>query len=212
MTENRTRYPKFHLFLLFIIIAVLVWSLIKPHRYSSWAAEGIPVVIGLIIVIAIYRKFPLTTLSYIIITILAILEFIGSHYTFSKVPLFDWIKDEYDLKRNNYDRFGHFIKGMAVIIVREIIIRKTQIQKGAWLFLFSFSILMMIAALYEIIEMLSYKIAKGTQIAKGFLGMQGDRWDAEWDMTMALLGTIVFYILFARLHDKLIKRMQKKDD
>lgn len=208
---NNHKYPnKFHLFLLFIVIAVLIWSLIKPLRYSSWAAEGGPILIGLIVVLATYRRFPLTTLSYIIIAILAILEFIGGHYTFAKVPLFDWIKEEFDLKRNDYDRLGHFVKGLAVIIIREIIIRKTQVQKGAWLFLFSFSILMMIAALYEIVEMLSYKIVKGSQMAKGFLGMQGDRWDSQWDMTMALIGAIIGYIVLARLHDKLLMRMRKE--
>ncbi|MRC99865.1 DUF2238 domain-containing protein, partial [Bacillus thuringiensis] len=83
-----------------------------PARYSSWAAEAIPAVLGLIIIIAIYNKFRFTTLSYIIIAILAIIMFIGGHYTYSKVPLFNWIQDVFDLKRNHYDRFGHLIKGL----------------------------------------------------------------------------------------------------
>ena len=209
MTQNKPITKKFHVFLLLIVIVVLIWSLIKPLSYSSWAADGGPYVIGLIIVIAAYHRFQFTTLSYIIITILAIIEFIGAHYTFSKVPLFDWIKDWFDLKRNHYDRFGHFMIGGAVIIVREIIIRKTKVQKGAWLFLFSFSFIMMFSALYEIIEMLSFKVAKGSKMAKDFLGMQGDRWDAEWDMTMALIGSILSYIIFARLHNKLLAKVRK---
>lgn len=209
MAQNKLIVKKFHLFLLLIVVIVLIWSLIKPLSYSSWAADGGPIFICLIIVIATYHRFRFTTLSYIIIAILVIIEFIGAHYTFAKVPLFDWIKDKFDLKRNDYDRFGHLMKGMAIIIVREIIVRKTQIQKGAWLFFFSFTTIMMIASLYEIVEMLSYKIAKGTQVAKGFLGMQGDRWDAEWDMTMALIGSLLSYIIFVRLHNKLLAKIRK---
>lgn len=209
MSPQKTIIKKSHVFLLIIVVVVFIWSLIKPLSYSSWAADGVPYLIGLIIVIAIYHQFQFTTLSYIIITILAIIEFIGAHYTFSKVPLFDWIKDVFDLKRNHYDRFGHFMIGVAVIIVREIIIRKTKVQKGSWLFLFSFSFIMMFAALYEIIEMLSFKAAKGSKMAKDFLGMQGDRWDAEWDMTMALIGSILSYIILVRLHNKLLAKVQK---
>lgn len=209
MVPNKLIIKKSHLFLLLIVVVVFIWSLIKPLSYSSWAADGGPIFICLIIVLATYHRFQFTTLSYIIIAILLILEFIGAHYTFAKVPLFDWIKDKFDLKRNDYDRFGHLMKGMAIIIVIEIIVRKTQIQKGAWLFFFSFSIIMMIASLYEIVEMLSFKVVKGTQMAKSFLGMQGDRWDGDWDMTMALIGSIPSYIIFVRLHNKLLAKIQK---
>ncbi|EJR74367.1 hypothetical protein IK7_05593 [Bacillus cereus VD156] len=106
----RDKSKMIHLFLLLIVTTVFIWSVIKPARYSTWAAEAIPAVLGLIFIIAIYNKFRFTTLSYIIIAILAIIMFIGGHYTYSKVPLFNWIKDAFDLNRNHYDRFGHLIK------------------------------------------------------------------------------------------------------
>ncbi|MGQ4706168.1 DUF2238 domain-containing protein [Bacillus thuringiensis] len=202
----RDKSKMIHLFLLLIVTTVFIWSVIKPARYSSWAAEAIPAVLGLIIIIAIYNKFRFTTLSYIIIAILAIIMFIGGHYTYSKVPLFNWIKDVFDLNRNHYDRFGHLIKGLVTIVIREILLRKTQLTEGTWLVTISISISLAIAALYEIIEWLAFKIAKGGKAAKDFLGMQGDIWDAQWDMSLALVGSILALLTLSTLHNRLLKK------
>ncbi|EOO04761.1 hypothetical protein IAW_05965 [Bacillus cereus str. Schrouff] len=202
----RDKSKMIHLFLLLIVTTVFIWSVIKPARYSSWAAEAIPAVLGLIIIIAIYNKFRFTTLSYIIIAILAIIMFIGGHYTYSKVPLFNWIKDVFDLNRNHYDRFGHLIKGLVTIVIREILLRKTQLTEGPWLVTISISISLAIAALYEIIEWLAFKIAKGGKAAKDFLGMQGDIWDAQWDMLLALVGSILALLTLSTLHNRLLKK------
>ncbi|PLS18208.1 hypothetical protein CVD28_07920 [Bacillus sp. M6-12] len=115
------------------VAAVFIWSVIKPAGYLTWALEITPAVVGLIIIIATYNRFRLTTLSYIIIAILAIIMFVGGHYTYSKVPLFDWVKDYFNLDRNHYDRFGHFLKGLFVIFIREVLLRRTPLTKGAWL-------------------------------------------------------------------------------
>lgn len=201
----RDKSKMIHLFLLLIVTAVFIWSVIKPARYSTWAAEAIPAVLGLIIIIAIYNKFRFTTLSYIIIAILAIIMFVGGHYTYSKVPFFNWIKDVFDLNRNHYDRFGHSIKGMFIIVIREILLRKTQLTKGPWLVTISISISLAIAALYEIIEWLAFKITKGGTAAKDFLGTQGDMWDAQWDMSLALVGSILALLTLSTLHNRLLK-------
>ncbi|MBJ8055761.1 DUF2238 domain-containing protein [Bacillus cereus] len=202
----RDKSKMIHLFLLLIVTAVFIWSVIKPARYSTWAAEAIPAVLGLIILIATYNKFRLTTLSYIIIAILAIIMFIGGHYTYSKVPLFNWIKDVFDLNRNHYDRFGHLIKGLFAIVIREILLRKTQLTEGPWLVTISISISLAIAALYEIIEWITFKITKEGTAAKDFLGMQGDIWDAQWDMSLAFVGSILGLLTLSTLHNRLLKR------
>lgn len=194
-----------HLFLLLVVTAVFIWSVIKSARYSTWAAEAIPAILGLIIIIATYNKFRLTTLSYIIIAILAIIMFVGGHYTYSKVPLLNWLKDVFDLNRNHYDRFGHLIKGLFTIVIREILLRKTQLTKGSWLVTISISISLAIAALYEIIEWLAFKITKGGTAAKDFLGTQGDMWDAQWDMSLALVGSILALLILSTLHNRLLK-------
>ncbi|WP_374058676.1 DUF2238 domain-containing protein [Bacillus sp. SRB1LM] len=195
-----------HLFLLLVVITVFIWSVINPAKYSTWAAEAIPAIFGLFIVIAMYNKFRLTTLSYAIITALSIIMFIGGHYTYSEVPLFNWIQDVFELKRNHYDRFGHLIKDLFIIVIREILLRKTQLTEGPWLVTISISISLAIAALYEIIEWLAFKIAKGGKGAKDFLGMQGDIWDAQWDMSLALVGSILALLTLSTLHNRLLKK------
>ncbi|MBC6972133.1 DUF2238 domain-containing protein [Bacillus sp. Xin] len=202
----RDKNKMIHLFLLLVVTAVFIWSVIKPARYSTWAAEAIPAVLGLIIIIAMYNKFRFTTLSYIIIAILAIIMFVGGHYTYSKVPFFNWIKDVFDLNRNHYDRFGHLIKGLFTIVIREILLRKTQLTKGSWLVTISISISLAIAALYEIIEWIAFKITKGGTAAKDFLGTQGDVWDAQWDMSLALVGSILALLTLSTLHNGLLKK------
>jgi putative membrane protein len=197
---------KVHLFLLLVVTAVFIWSAIKPASYLTWLLEVAPAVVGLIIVIAMYNKFRFTTLSYVIIAILAISMFIGGHYIYSKVPLFDWIKDAYDLKRNHYDRFGHLLKGLFAIVLREILLRKTPLTKGPWLFTIVISISLAIAALYEIIEWLVSKISKGGEASKDFLGIQGDIWDTQWDMLCCLIGSIVALLIFSKLHNRLLKK------
>ncbi|PZX05623.1 putative membrane protein [Psychrobacillus insolitus] len=203
------KISKVHIALLLVVTIIFIWSVIKPVSYLDWLAEVSPGVVILIIVIATYNKFRFTTLSYFIIAILSILTFIGGHYTYSEVPFFNWIQDEFDLQRNNYDRFGHFLKGLSAILIRELLLRKTQLTRGAWLFGITVSIVLAVAALYEIIEWASTKINGGEEATKDFLGMQGDQWDAQWDMTLALIGSILALLLFSKLHDKLLRESGK---
>lgn len=180
--------------------------MIKPLDYLDWLAEVSPGVVIITILVLTYKKFRFTTLSYVIISFLCILTFIGGHYTYSEVPLFNWIKDEFDLKRNNYDRMGHFFKGFSAIVVRELLLRLTPLSKGAWLFGITTSIVLSIAALYEIIEWLSTKISKGGKASKDFVGMQGDQWDAQWDMALAFIGCVIALLILSKWHNKLLKK------
>lgn len=202
---HTSKHLKTHLTLLAIVTIVFIWSVIKPATYLDWLAEVSPAVVILSIVIATYNKFRFTTLSYCIIALLSILTFIGGHYTYSEVPLFNWIKEEFNLNRNNYDRFGHFLIGLSAIVIRELLLAFTPLTKSAWLSGITISIVLAIAALYEIIEWLSTKISKGGKISKDFLGMQGDKWDAQWDMSLAFVGAILALVIFSKIHDTLLK-------
>jgi putative membrane protein len=201
---------KLHFSLLVVVIVVFIWSFIKPAVFWTWVAEASPSVVALIIIIFTYKKFRLTSLSYWIIAILSILTFIGGHYTYAEVPLFNWIKDEYNLQRNHYDRFGHFLKGYSAIVVREILVRNTPLTKGSWLFAISTSIVMAIAALYEIVEWLSTKLPYAKKATEDFLGMQGDEWDAQWDMSFALIGAILALLTLSKLHNHQLKKLNNK--
>lgn len=120
---NNGQHFKIHLTLLAIVLIVFTWSVIKPSSYLDWLAEVSPGVVAIIVVVCIYHKFRFTTFSYIIIALLSILTFIGGHYTYSEVPLFNWLKEEFHFQRNHYDRFGHFLKGLLAIVIREILLK-----------------------------------------------------------------------------------------
>jgi putative membrane protein len=186
------RGSSIHFFLLFIVTLVLIWSLIKPEEgYMVLLMEVFPSVLVLIFLISRYNQFRLTNVSYCLITLLVILTFIGGHYSYSKVPLFTWIKDYFDLQRNHYDRFGHFLKGAMVIVIIEILLRKTVLLKSKTTNFIALCITLAIGAFYEIIEWASTKIGKEGKATKDFLGMQGDIWDAQWDMAFLLVGSIL---------------------
>ncbi|MCZ0755138.1 DUF2238 domain-containing protein [Anoxybacillus sp. J5B_2022] len=203
-------YSKTHLFLFLTVITVLIWSAVKPASYLTWVLEVSPAVVGLIVVIATYHRFRLTTLSYVIIAILAISMFIGGHYIYSKVPLFNWMKETFHWQRNHYDRFGHLLKGLFAIVLREILLRKTPLTKGGWLVTIVISMSLAIAALYEIIEWLVGAAAKQIKAVKDFLGTQGDPWDTQWDMLFCFIGSVITLLIFSKLHDKLLKNVYQQ--
>ncbi|PEQ88565.1 hypothetical protein CN481_19375 [Bacillus sp. AFS006103] len=185
---------------------VLIWSLIKPEEgYRVLLMETLPSVVVLIFLISTYNRFRLTTISYVIITLLVILTFIGGHYSYSRVPLFTWIKDYFDLQRNHYDRFGHFLKGLMVIVIIEILLRKTVLLKSKTTNFIALCITLAIGALYEIIEWASTKIGKEGRATKDFLGMQGDIWDSQKDMALLLVGSILSLFFTKILYKKLEK-------
>jgi putative membrane protein len=200
----RKKGSSIHYFLLAVVMLVLIWSAIKPEEgYLVLLMEISPSLIVLIFLIASYKQFRFTTISYVIISLLVILTFIGGHYSYSKVPLFSWIKDYFDLKRNNYDRFGHFLKGTMVIVIIEILLRKTALLKSKTTTLIALCITLSIGAFYEIIEWASTKIGKEGKATKDFLGMQGDIWDAQWDMALLLVGSILSLFLTRILYKEL---------
>lgn len=196
---SRKKGSSIHFFLLFVVMLVIIWALIKPEEgYKVLLMEVLPSVLVLVFLISRYNQFRLTTVSYVIITLLIILTFIGGHYSYSKVPLFTWIKDYFDLQRNHYDRFGHFLKGLMVIVIIEILLRKTVLLKSKTTNFIALCITLAIGAFYEIIEWASTKIGKEGKATKEFLGMQGDIWDAQWDMSLLLVGSILS-LIFTRI-------------
>lgn len=204
----------FFISLLTIFGVVFVWSAIKPHDFFTWLLEVMPVIIALPILFFTYQKFPLTRLLYILILIHAIILMIGGHYTYALVPIndlpvFSWLKETFDLDRNYYDRIGHFAQGFVpAIIAREILIRNSVVEAGAWLFFVVCCICLSISVCYELIEWW-VAVAAGAA-SEDFLGAQGDVWDAQWDMLMALIGAISAQILLKNMHDKQLLNLQSQ--
>src|SRR3569833_4472671 len=102
----------YHLTLLISYLAVVVASAIKPWLLRVWPLEMTPVLIAVVILIWTYKRFTFTDLTYIMLWLGGISVAGGAHFTYEQMPLFDWIRDVLHLARNDYDRFGHVVKGI----------------------------------------------------------------------------------------------------
>ena len=196
---------KLHLSLLTAISFVFCWSLINCADLFTWCLEAFPVVIAAVVILFFYRMIRLTNICYVLIAIHAVILLIGAHYTYAEVPLFNWLRDTFELSRNHYDRLGHFFQGFApAIVIREILMLATPLKKGKWLSFIIVCICLAISACYEMLEWAVAEIT--TTGAETFLGTQGDVWDSQKDMAWCLIGAIVSLILLSKLHDKQLKK------
>ena len=191
---------------LVVFFSVFIWSAINPKDVAIWGLEVSPAVIGLILIIWTYKKFPLTELLYSLILIHCVILMIGGHYTYAEVPLFDHIKPLFGFERNNYDKIGHFMQGfMPAILAREILIRLEVVNQKSWLNIIIVSICLAFSAFYELIE---WFVAEVSQTgAEAFLGTQGYVWDTQSDMGFALLGAIIALLILSRDHDRHLERL-----
>jgi len=193
------------LFLCAAILVVFVWSVIGCHDLFTWSLEVSPGVIGIAALAVTYRRFRFTNLVYTLIALHAIILFIGGHYTYAEMPLFNHLRDSFHLSRNYYDRLGHFAQGFVpAMIVREFLLRKTSLRRGKLLSFLVLCVCMAISAWYELFEFAAARIT-GTA-ADAFLGSQGDPWDTQWDMTFCFIGATCALLLLSRWHDRLLAR------
>jgi putative membrane protein len=186
--------------LLMVVLALLI-SGIRPHDRATWWLEVAPVLIALAVLVPTWRRFPLTPLVCWLIAIHALILIVGGHYTYARVPLGFWVQDIFDLARNHYDRLGHFAQGFVpAILVREILLRLTPLERGGWLFLIVTCVCLAVSAFYEFIEWWVALLAGAG--AEDFLGTQGDVWDTQWDMFLAMLGAITAQLVLRGVHDR----------
>ena len=196
-----------HLALLLTVIAVILWSAWRPHDRFTWWLEVTPGLVGLVLLLATYRRFRFTTLCYTLIALHICVLCVGGHYTYARVPLFDWLRPLFSWQRNNYDRLGHFMQGFVpAIIAREVIIRFGILARKNWLPFLVVSICLAISALYELIEWWTALLSGGA--ANDFLGSQGDVWDTQADMCVALVGATCAVILLSTVHNRAIRKLE----
>jgi putative membrane protein len=197
-----------HLALLLTVIAVILWSGWRPHDRFTWWLEVTPGLVGLVLLLATYRRFRFTTLCYTLIALHICVLCVGGHYTYARVPLFDWLRPLFAWQRNNYDRLGHFMQGFVpAIIAREVIIRFGVLARKNWLPFLVVSICLAISALYELIEWWTALLSGGA--ANDFLGSQGDVWDTLSDMCVALVGAIAALIVLSAVHNRAIAKLER---
>jgi putative membrane protein len=191
-----------------IVLAVLLWSGIHPHDRFTWWLEVAPVLIGLPIVVLTARRFPLTPLVQVLLALHAIILMVGGKYTYAEVPAGFWVRDALGLARNHYDRLGHFAQGFVpAMVAREILWRRSPLRGSRWLPFIVICICLAISATYEFVEWLA-AILTG-EGATAFLGTQGDVWDTQWDMFLALCGAVTALLLLSRLHDSQLREVTK---
>ncbi|MCB9896245.1 MAG: DUF2238 domain-containing protein [Planctomycetes bacterium] len=202
MTAKRSPEPAI---LLVLTLVALIVSGNGPKDRATWVMEALPVMLIAPLLVLTYKRFPLTPLLYRLIFVHACILMLGGHYTYAEVPLGFWVRDALGLGRNHYDRLGHLAQGFVpAIAAREVLLRKSPLKPGVWLFVICVSIPLAFSAFYEMIEWWT-AVAMG-QGADAFLGTQGDQWDTQWDMFLCMIGAITALLTLSRLHTNQIAR------
>ena len=193
---------------LVLIVLILMFSLLVSNDRFTWILEVFPILIGLPVIVLTYKRFKLTNFVYGLLIIQSVVLAVGGIYTYAEVPLGFWMQDWFGFSRNHYDRIGHLAQGFfPAILVREILLRLSPLRRGKLLVFIVISICLAISAFYELIEF-GYTITIG-ESAESFLGSQGDIWDAQWDMSFALIGSILSLILLQRVHNWFLAKVKK---
>ncbi len=193
--------------LLVLVAAALVVSGIQPHDRATWVLEVLPVAIGVPLLVVLHPRFRFTPLAYRLVFLHALILMLGGHYTYARVPLGFWVQDLLDLSRNHYDRLGHLAQGFVpAVLAREVLLRRSPLRPGKWLFFLVSSVCLALSACYEFLEWWAALI--GGEGAEAFLGTQGDVWDTQWDMFLALIGAVSAQLLLSRAHDRQLRELE----
>lgn len=208
---EKERAVKYHFLLLAFLLGFMVWSFVGCYDLLTWFMEAAPVIIALPILIFTYKKFPLTNLLYSFVVFFSIILLTGAHYTYSREPIFNWIRDTFELSRNHFDRFGHFFQGVIpALAIREMFIRQKVMNSRKWQFFVILCVSLAVSASYELVEWISAELNEEASLA--FLGSQGDNWDAQKDMGLCLLGALCTLLFLPKIHDKQIARIISVSD
>jgi putative membrane protein len=187
------------------VLAALIVSGIQPYDRATWWMEVAPVLIAAPILVITHRRYPLTPLLYALIFVHALVLILGGAHSYARVPLGFWLQDLLALERNPYDRIGHFMQGFVpAMVAREILLRGKFVAGARMVGFLSACVALAVSAVYELIEW-GAALALG-QGAEEFLGTQGDAWDTQADMFMALVGAVSALLLLSRLHDRQLSR------
>jgi putative membrane protein len=202
MKETR----RLHLVLLLMVAVVIGWSAWRPFDRLTWWLEVSPGLAAILLLLATYRRFRLTTFCYTLIGLHICVLCVGGHYTYAQVPLFDWLRPVFGWQRNHYDRLGHLMQGLVpAIAAREVIIRLDVVRRRKWIPFFVVSICLAVSACYELLEWWAALI--GGSAANEFLGSQGDVWDTQSDMFLALIGAVCAIVFLSAFHDRALRKM-----
>ena len=208
MPSIPSSYFRMPLALLSVVVVVCIATVINPAAGRfNWFLEVGPGIVGIVILILLFNRFPMSHMVYFFVFIHVLILIYGGYYTYAETPLGNWAKDVFGFSRNHYDRVGHIALGVfPAFIIREVLLRKTPLQRGGWLYFIVVSIVLAVAAFWELLEWW-ITLLVASDVGTAFLGSQGDIWDAQWDMFLALVGAMLALPILSRLHDRSMDRL-----
>lgn len=207
-TSPLARHARFPLALLAVLLVVCAGSAwFAPAGLVSWSLEVVPGLVLVAVLAALYPRLPLSHLVYGAVFLHVLVLDYGGIYTYAETPLGNWARDTFGLARNHYDRVGHLALGVfPAFLVREILLRRTPLRRGGWLVFLVLSVILAVGAFWELLEWWT-TLLTAPEVGAAFLGSQGDVWDAQWDMLLALVGAAVALPVASRWHDRSMERV-----
>jgi putative membrane protein len=203
--RQHARLPLALIALLSLICAATLWN--PPAGRVSWLLEVGPGLALIAVLAATYRRVPLSHLVYVCVFLHLQILIYGGYYTYALTPLGNWARDTFHLARNHYDRVGHLALGVfPSLLAREVLLRCTPLRRGGWLFFLICSVVLAFAAFWELLEWWTALLA-APDVGTAFLGSQGDVWDAQWDMLLALIGALLALPLLSSWQDRSMARV-----
>lgn len=203
--RRHARLPLILIAVLAVICLATVWA--PPAGRTSWALEVGPGLAMIAVLMAVYRRLPLSHFVYVCVFLHVLILIYGGYYTYALTPLGNWAKVTFGLARNHYDRVGHVALGVfPCFLAREVLLRCTPLVRGGWLFFLVCSVVLAFAAFWELLEWWTALVA-APDVGVAFLGSQGDVWDAQWDMLLALLGAMAALPLLSGAQDRSMARV-----
>lgn len=192
--------------MILIFFIVLIWSLIRTYSLLTWILEALPAIIMVLVLALTYKKHRFSNFVYAVVLVHTIILLIGAKYTYQRNPLFDYFMERWGWSRNHYDRVGHYAQGFTpAIIAKELLLTKGYVKRSKMLYFIVICIVLAIAGVWELIEFAAVKISGVT--SEQVLSTQGDQFDTQWDMIMALLGGLTGLTVFRSIHEKYIEKI-----
>jgi putative membrane protein len=207
-TDLQAHYFRIPAVLLLILVGICILTAVKPPAGRfNWALEVGPGLVGIALLVAVHRRFPMSHFVYWCVFLHMLVLIYGGYYTYAETPLGNWAKEAFDLSRNHYDRVGHVALGVfPAFVIREVLLRCTPLRRGGWLYFLVICVVVAIAAFWELLEWW-VTLFVAPDVGSAFLGTQGDEWDAQWDIFLALVGSSFALPLLSQLHDRSIGRL-----
>lgn len=198
-TEKRDTLP--WVLLTLVVLGEIYFAIDIKSDWPTWSLENFPVFVVIPLLFWLQPKWRLTHFTLCFLAFHAFVLMLGGHYTYAKVPIGFWIQEAFELKRNHYDRFGHLVQGLIpAVALREILLKKTVLKRGWFLSTVVVSMCLAFSAFYEMIEWWAALVMG--EGADAFLATQGDQWDTQWDMFLALIGALITVLILARFQDR----------